>query len=456
MNKEELAIFLVVSLLGAVFSAPVFGQTSEQGQININALVPEAPAVGGPSLIISDFTAPTIYEIEVEEIGPHSVRISWKTDELAVPQLNYGETETYEKTYIGKIFTLENSILLEDLAGGKVYHLEIVALDKKGNRASSGDQTFKTLPPPDLQPPANISDLSATPGDGQIQLFWQLPPDLDFDKVKITRSTTFYPSSPDEGIVVYEGGETAFTDTALTNDLRYYYSAFAADRAGNYASGAVVSAVPQKPVPPAIPPEIPPELPPELPPAVPPELVPKEIEEITLDDFDFIWRGEKLPLIEKEKIRVEAEEPLTITIDYDRVPEVLKTMMVTLEKPVSPAAGEAAIISGEKKKTFSFLLRINQEKTAYLATLMPPEPGRYAMSFTILDYKNQTLKSIRGELEVEKAKSQPFQVLEGEDSKIWLSIIYTLIIVTGGAIIWLFSQRIRRQREIRDQRRYDF
>lgn len=89
-------------------------------------------------------------------------------------------------------------------------------------------------------------------------------------------------------------------------------------------------------------------------------------------------------MIEESKIKTETEKPLTTSIDYEKVPEVLKTIMVTLEK---------------NGKFFSFLLRINQEKTVYSATLMPPEePGVYPLTITILDYKNQALKKITGQL----------------------------------------------------------
>jgi hypothetical protein len=67
--------------------------------------------------------------------------------------------------------------------------------------------------------------------------------------------------------------------------------------------------------------------------------------------------------------------------------------MVTLEK---------------EKKSFSFLLRVNKEKTAYQTTLISPEEARvYPLTFTILDYKNQTLKKISGQLEVVEAKPVP-------------------------------------------------
>ena len=256
----------------------------------------------------------------------------------------------------------------------------------------------------DTTAPANISNFEAVPGDSQITLKWQNPPESDFKAVKIFRSSKFYPASPEEGILIYDGKGVSFVDTGLINGMRYYYTAFAYDKIGNYASGAIASAIPFKikPPPPPPPEEITTEeecmeasyywyddtchLTPEV-------IPPLEIEKLTLKDFDFWQEGKKLPLIEEEKIKVKTEKSLTISIDYEKVPEVLKTMLVTLEKD---------------EKLFSFLLRVNPEKTAYLATLMPPEEsGIYPLTLTTLDYKNQTLKKISGQLLIEKPEARP-------------------------------------------------
>ncbi len=64
--------------------------------------------------------------------------------------------------------------------------------------------------------------------------------------------------------------------------------------------------------------------------------------------------------------------------------------MVTLEKD---------------EKSFSFLLRVNKEKTAYLATIIPPEENRpYPLTLTVLDYKNQIIKKILGSLDIKGAE----------------------------------------------------
>ena len=344
---------------------------------------------------VSGGSIPFIYNVFIDKITLNSAKISWETTKPAFCQLFLGKTQEYEKEVISEsAFYWKHSASLINLLSGTTYHFKIECRDINGVATKTTDQKFSTLGPLDIIPPANVINFEAIPDDSQITLKWQNPPDADFKGVKIMRSEEFYPFDPWQGTLIYNDKGTSFLDTNLANGQRYYYTAFAYDQAGNYASGATASTVPSK-VKPALPPE---QIPTEKecseagfywydqachrePKIVP---APPEVEKIKLEDFDFIQEGGKISLIEESKIKTETEKPLTTSIDYEKVPEVLKTIMVTLEK---------------NGKFFSFLLRINQEKTVYSATLMPPEePGVYPLTITILDYKNQALKKITGQL----------------------------------------------------------
>jgi len=86
----------------------------------------------------------------------------------------------------------------------------------------------------------------------------------------------------------------------------------------------------------------------------------------------------------------------------------------------------------KENKYFSFLLRINREKTKYLATLLPPESGIYPFTIYVLDFKNQTLKTMTGELEVEKAEVEKLEILIPwyKNLRFWLYVLMG-VIVTG-------------------------
>lgn len=340
-----------------------------------------------PLRSVADFEAPEIQKLVVKQISTSTYQFSWETDEPCICKFFFGKekekleefTLPTEKKGLTKIHLIE----VKDLLPDTTYFYQISCQDKNRNITKTLLRKFQTLPLPDKTPPANIKNFQAIAGDKMITLKWQNPPDEDFKEVKIFRSEIFYPKTPAEGKLVYQGAGTYFEDKGLINGKRYYYTAFAYDKAGNYSSGAIASAVPQRVIPEKpILPEKPPIFPPPEKPVLP------EISAITLENFEF-WQAGKILFPKDGVIEILKEKPFTISVDYQSLPEVLKTILVTLEKD---------------GKYFSFLLRVNKEKTRYLATILPPEIGRYPFTIYILDYKNQTLREIKGKLEVVEKK----------------------------------------------------
>jgi len=380
------------------------------------------PVITGPTGGSSSF----IYDIVVAKITSDSATITWKTTlDPALCKLFLGETQEYEKESISEYLPSFNHIAnLRNLSPETTYHFKIFCQSQfYFYKDETKDQQFKTLKSLDFTPPANVSNFEAIAGDSQITIKWQNPPDSDFKAVKIMRSEKFYPSNPWEGTPVYNDKGNNFTDTGLVNGKRYYYTAFAYDKAGNYSSGAIISAVPRKPGEPEVPPEIPPE--------IPPEEVPPDIGKLSLKDFDFFQDGKKIQLIE-DKIDIKTESPLTISINYGKVPEVLKTIMVTLEKSLPPEGGN--------KKFFSFLLRINPEEIAYRAVIMPPEAGDYPLIINLLDYKNQAFKKINGQLGVAGIIKPPiFPEIP------WYKRYKTYLYILGGVIVLFFTRYLLRK-----------
>lgn len=411
----------------------------EAGETEANCpldCLPPAPIIPG----VSDLTPPTVYNIFVKEITLNSAVIEWEVTEHALCQLFWGESREYEKGVISETnYTIEkHSTSLTDLSAALTYHFKIKCQDRSKNESETRDQKFTTLSPPDITPPANVSNFMAIAGDSLITLIWQNPHDLDFKALKIMRSANFYPRNPSDGIPVYDGRGTSFTDTGLQNGITYYYTAFVYDKSENYSSGATVSAIPFKIKPPP-PPIIPP------PPIVPP---PPEIEKLTLEDFEFWQEGKKLEITKEGLIGANPEKPLITSIDYKKVPEVLKTIMVTLKKLAYIPEGTEKI---EEEEYFSFLLRINKEKTAYTATILPPESGIYPLILSIFDYKNQVLKNISGQLQI-------LELLPPEVSIPWRQksrLIYVLVgFLILAATIYFFRKiknQIAKPRETKTQ-----
>lgn len=384
---------------------------------------------GGPS----DLIAPTIYNISVKDITLISVLIQWDVSENALCQFFWGDTIDYEKEIISErdFSPGRRSLSLKNLFPGTAYHFKIRCQDRASNFSETTDRSFSTAALPDTTPPSNILNFEAIPGNKEIKLQWKNPADLDFKGVRILRSEKFYPSNPFEGALVYDGTSAFFNDTGLENGKRYYYTAFSYDSSRNYSSGAITTAVPQSPGLPPI------EPPPIIPPVVPPEIVPPEVREIGIKDFDFFQGGKKISFSEKEKsLTLEIKDPVTVSIKYEKVPEVLKTIMVTLNK---------------EEKVFSFLLRVNKDKSAYEATIMAPDPGVYPLVISILDYKNQNLKELFGELIVTgvvipaEFTGSPSRKIIYISKKCLYFLVLPIIFIILAIIIW--KKRAKKEEE---------
>jgi pimeloyl-ACP methyl ester carboxylesterase len=116
--------------------------------------------------------------------------------------------------------------------------IELVVSDGKLN--SAPDQVTITAKT-DVIPPALIQDFLASDNeDGRSTLTWTNPSDRDLAEVIVRRKTGNYPTSHNDGDLVYQntnptpGAAVTHTDTGLTNGITYYYAVFSRDRAGNW------------------------------------------------------------------------------------------------------------------------------------------------------------------------------------------------------------------------------
>ncbi len=203
----------------------------------------------GNSVSSQDFTfttadtiPPTISNIFVDAITETSARVNWTTNELADSTVRYGMSDAYGSTITVANRVANHQIILNLLASGTLYHFSVSSADAMANGATSTDETFTTLP--DTTPPANVSNLASTPADARNTLTWTNPADADFAGVRIQRSTIGYPANPNEGITIYDGAGNSTVDAGLANGTKYYYTAFAYDNSGNFASGAVADGTP--------------------------------------------------------------------------------------------------------------------------------------------------------------------------------------------------------------------
>ncbi|MCK4892046.1 MAG: fibronectin type III domain-containing protein [Candidatus Pacebacteria bacterium] len=330
----------------------VKAQVSETDTVNISALVPESEELGG-GVLPADLIFPIISDIKISDIEIKSANISWKTNELAIPQINYGRTSDYAKTFIGDSFSMINSIFLENLLPNTTYHFEITAVDRAGNRTVSGDFIFKTLSPFDVVPPANVINFTARSLDKKIFLNWNSPQDDDFIGVRINRNINFPALSIDQGNMIYSGNQESFEDRDVKDGIKYYYTAFSYDSASNFSSGAFVSAIGVKT---SMSPAEPPILP--DPPIIPPEIFSSDVENL-----------ETIPNLENKEIEIKWNNP--DINDFEEV-EIRKSKDFPA---MTPEEGE--VIYQGKESSFADG-NIEENKVYYYTVFAKDKSGKYS------------------------------------------------------------------------------
>ena len=92
----------------------------------------------------------------------------------------------------------------------------------------------------DTTPPAEVSDLSTSSGDGQLTLSWTDPPDNDFSKAQISYGTAGSADTAFAGTVDPNG--TVVAD--LQNGIEYTILLKTVDTSGNVSAGTSVEAFP--------------------------------------------------------------------------------------------------------------------------------------------------------------------------------------------------------------------
>ena len=90
----------------------------------------------------------------------------------------------------------------------------------------------------------NVSGFTAQEGDEEVLLNWLNPSSSSFAGVKIQRKENGFPSGVTDGTEVYNGNGQTCNDRPLTNDITYYYKAFAFNADEEYANGVTARATP--------------------------------------------------------------------------------------------------------------------------------------------------------------------------------------------------------------------
>ncbi|WP_165640302.1 fibronectin type III domain-containing protein [Klenkia brasiliensis] len=130
------------------------------------------------------------------------------------------------------------------LTNDTTYQYAVLAVDTHGNRSAPTSSVNAT--PTDLTAPSAPTGLTATRGDGRVDLTWTANPEPDLASYRLLRDG--------QEVAVIAAGTTSYADTGLVNDRSYAYRLAAVDtHANRSAPSAAVTATPTDLTPPAPP-----------------------------------------------------------------------------------------------------------------------------------------------------------------------------------------------------------
>ena len=336
-------------------------------------------AIIPPNNITTGGSIPLLLQNLFVETGLTNALLRFQTNIYTQAVVSFGLTPDYELGSItSDIFVTNHETSITGLTAGTLYYFKIEITDIYGRKLILSNQQFWTKFLPSKIVPSNVTNLKAVGDDKVITLSWNNPK-IDFDQVRIVKSDKFYPKDLFDGEVIYEGGAEKFVDKDVVYGKMYYYTLFAKDTFGNYSSGAMAKDKLRKTG------EIKDEKSlfediVEL----SANLVNPIIRALTIADLDFFQDGKKLE-VKDNTVNIAGDRELQISLNYKKIPEILKTIAITMTDPQ------------DEEKSFSFLLRVNKDKTAYEATIAPlGRNGNFKFGVAILDHKNQGLKKLAG------------------------------------------------------------
>ena len=201
-----------------------------------------APTLGGGGGFGggADVSGPKISALQVTDVAESQVRVIFTTDEPAVTYLEYGPADEFNLVTAPEIsFFTDHNFLLYNLLPNTRYKFIVHLRDLSNNKSKSIIYDFQTAKVFKAVP--NPSRFVAGGVTGAISLAWKNPVLTDFGGVKLVRSSVYYPTDLNGGVLLFDGQTESYIDTVAVPGQKYYYTLFAYDTSFNYSSGAIAA-----------------------------------------------------------------------------------------------------------------------------------------------------------------------------------------------------------------------
>jgi hypothetical protein len=309
-----------------------------------------------------------------------------KTARPARFEVRWGRTTAYELGYtVTDSFAAAHMTTIADLEPRTRYEYEVIGYNPRGIASVLERGHFMTQGLPDLYSPTNVSRFVAVREGVNAKLSWEAPSE-PYQHIRVVRSHLGFPSHIHDGAVVYQGKGGAVIDKdILTQHSPVYYTVFVVGLDGAVSSGAVamVYAVgvgvgegrPPTDIPSGthdthiVPPEG--DVVASTSPQLPVGTRMPDVSEL------FLVQGTEKATFSSRSIVLDSEKEFLLIVPKEAVFENLKTIIVTFTDPTDAA------------RTYSFLLKLNKDKTAYEAVIAPVlVEGQSRLTIDIYDYKS--------------------------------------------------------------------
>lgn len=330
--------------------------------------------------------------------------------------LRYGQAEAFEDAIVETIiYKQQHTIVLSGLLPSTTYFYELYATDRFGRDVVLQRATFTTT---DIVRTADVTNLEYFVGtaiDNDVILRWRVPDRDEVAFVRIVRNDRFFPQSPTDGLVVYEGKDTAYADiSAFTSTDRQFYTLFGYTFSGTVSSGRVlqVDKVPQART--VVNPDTEDR-------AVNVERPVPTIASSTISAAAFTIRQQnKIYQLQERQFTLEGETPFVFQVDAGLMPQFTRSVMVTIFETEAP------------EHFFTYVLRLNNVTGWYEARLPGLETDvEHSFVARMYSLSGEILDEYEGSIVLESAQSK-----SSAPELLWqLSAGYLLVGILLGVLI---------------------
>lgn len=351
-------------------------------------IIPTAPTSTPPT----GSSATQIFRIIESTITPsiNTALFKWNTTLPSRYVLRWGRDDAYDNGYIvNDVYRREHQTQVGNLEPGTTYLYQIIGYTPTGREVQLESGEFTTTARTNISP-ENVRGLRAEVSGESVTLLWEQVA-VPGSVVRIVRSHLGFPLDAYDGSVVYEGDRNTFLDRqALSIHDEQFYTIFVINAEGSVSSGAVVS-VRSNIINPVV---VPIGQGGETGESTEPEEVggieDGTVVEIEIPNYDFsvsnikIQQGNTDYSFDSASIKLKQNENFIISIPYEALPRNLKSLIVTIIDPTNA------------KRSYSFLLRINKDRTAYEAIIAPIQSiGNSRIQIEIFDFEREIVGRYR-------------------------------------------------------------